>query len=190
MKYRFASADDVSALGRLNADLIRDEGHRNPMTLAELEDRMHGWLEGEYEAAMCESDGTPVGYALYRREPDHVYLRQLFVREADRRRGIATELLQWLWSEAWAGVERVRVDVLIGNPAALAFWRAVGFSDYCVTLEMSSSGGTDTHSCSPADRRSTSTPVRLSSPWQRWPHASDSQAPSERRLSGRQCPPE
>ena len=140
MEFRFASADDASALGRLNADLIRDEGHRNPMTVAELEDRMRAWLEGEYEAAVCESEGSPVGYALYLRESDHVYLRQLLVREVDRRRGIATALLQWLWSHAWTNIERVRVEVLIGNSEGLAFWRAVGFSDYCVTLDMSSPG--------------------------------------------------
>lgn len=137
MEFRFASVGDASALGRLNADLIRDEGHRNPMTVAELEDRMRGWLEGEYEAAVCESDGAPVGYALFRRESDHVYLRQLFVREVDRRHGVASALLQWLWSSAWTTVERVRVEVLVGNSAGLAFWRAVGFSDYCITLEMS-----------------------------------------------------
>ncbi|MHB1342641.1 MAG: GNAT family N-acetyltransferase [Coriobacteriia bacterium] len=141
MEFRFASVDDAPTLGRLNLDLIRAEGHRNPMTVAELEDRMHGWLEGEYEAAMCESDGALIGYALYRRESDHVYLRQLFVREEDRRRGIATALLQWLWSNAWPDVERCRVEVLVGNSAGLAFWRAVGFSDYCVTLEVSSPQG-------------------------------------------------
>jgi len=125
----------------LNADLVRAEGHRNPMTAAELEDRMRDWIAGEYEAVVCESACTPVGYALYRRESDHVYLRQLFVREGDRRRGIATALLQWLWSNIWTDVERVRVEVLVGNSAGLAFWRAVGFSDYCVTLEMSSPQG-------------------------------------------------
>jgi len=141
VEFRFASADDASVLGRLNADLIRDEGHRNPMTVAELEGRMRGWLEGEYEAALCESDGAAVGYALFRREPDHVYLRHLFVREQDRRQGVAAALLDWLWLNAWAGVERVRVDVLVGNSAGLAFWRAVGFSGYCVTLEMSRQAG-------------------------------------------------
>jgi hypothetical protein len=29
----------------------------------------------------------------------------------------------------------VRVDVLVGNAAGVAFWRAVGFADYAVTLE-------------------------------------------------------
>ncbi|MHB1018077.1 MAG: GNAT family N-acetyltransferase [Coriobacteriia bacterium] len=141
MEFRFASADDAPTLGRLNADLIRAEGHRNPMTVAQLEDRMRGWLAGGYEAVVCESDGAPVGYALYRCELDHVYLRQLFVREGDRRRGIATALLQWLWSNVWRDVERCRVEVLVGNSAGLAFWRAIGFSDYCVTLETSSPQG-------------------------------------------------
>ena len=141
MEFRFASADDAFALGRLNADLIRDERHRNPMTMVELEDRMRDWLEGAYEATVCESDGALVGYALYRCESDHVYLRQLFVREEDRRRGIATALLQWLWSNAWTNVERARVEVLLDNSAGLTFWRTAGFRDYCITLEMSSPEG-------------------------------------------------
>lgn len=139
MEYRLASVGDASVLGRLNADLIRGESHRNPVTVAVLKDRMRGWLEDEYEAAVCESDGAPIGYVLYRRGSDHVYLRQLFVRDADRRRGIATILLQWL--NARTNIERVRVEVLVGNSAGLSFWRTVGFSDYFVTLEMSSPEG-------------------------------------------------
>jgi GNAT superfamily N-acetyltransferase len=142
VEFRFASTYDAAVLGRLNSDLIRDEGHRNPMTTAELQDRMRGWLDGEYSAALCESDGTLVGYALYRCEPDHVYLRQLYVRETDRRQGIATALLRWLWSNAWMNADRVRVEVLVHNSAGLAFWHAMGFSDYCVSLEMTRRPGT------------------------------------------------
>jgi len=28
--------------------LIRDEGHRNAMTVAQLQERMANWLKGEY----------------------------------------------------------------------------------------------------------------------------------------------
>jgi hypothetical protein len=31
--------------------------------------------------------------------------------------------------------------VLVGNTAGLDFWRAVGFSDYCIALEMSRAAG-------------------------------------------------
>ena len=37
MEYRFATAADAPVLAVMNQQLIRDEGHRNPMTLPELE---------------------------------------------------------------------------------------------------------------------------------------------------------
>jgi hypothetical protein len=42
--------------------------------------------------------------------------------------------LTWLAAHIWAG-QRLRLDVLTGNAAGIAFWRAVGFQDYCLTLE-------------------------------------------------------
>jgi len=135
MEYRRATAADVPALAAMNRQLIRDEGHRNPMTVAELADRMAGWLAGEYEAVLFEEGGSPVGYALYRRQPEYVYLRHLFVRPEDRRRGVGRAAVGWLRRHAWAG-GRVRVEVLVGNAAGVAFWRALGFADYGLTLEL------------------------------------------------------
>jgi hypothetical protein len=48
MFHRFASIEDCQALGELNHELIHDEGHRNPMTVPELVNRMRHWLETEY----------------------------------------------------------------------------------------------------------------------------------------------
>lgn len=135
MKYRRATLDDVGVLAQLNQQLIRDEGHRNRMTLPELEERMTGWLAGDYEAVLLEREGRPVGYALFRREPESVYLRQFFVAPECRRQGIGREALKWLSEDVWAGAQRVRIDVLVGNEAGVAFWRAVGFRDYCITME-------------------------------------------------------
>lgn len=74
MKYRKATVHDTSVLAKLNHQLIRDEGHRNPMTVPELEERVRAWLNTDYEAVIFE-DGAD------------------------------------------------------------AFWKAVGFSEYCLTLE-------------------------------------------------------
>jgi ribosomal protein S18 acetylase RimI-like enzyme len=136
MECRYATSDDVSVLAQLNQRLIRDEGHRNLMTLPELEQRMSEWLRGEYEAVLFERGGEVLGYALYRRQPDHVYLRQLFVRPEFRRQGVGQAALDWLRSHAWAGAPRIRLDVLVHNVAAIRFWRAVGFQDYCITMEL------------------------------------------------------
>ena len=136
LRFRNASAEDAEILAPLNAELIRDEGHRNSMSLPQLAERMAGWLRGEYRAVIFETSGAAVGYALYRVEPDHIYLRQLFVRREHRRHGFGRQAVRWLWRNSWAEASRLRIDVLVGNTAGAAFWRAVGFKEYCLTMEM------------------------------------------------------
>src|SRR5882762_4322482 len=135
VRYRMATVDDAASLAPMNAELIRDEAHRNPMTVAQLEERMSGWLKGEYQAVLFELESRTIGYALYRFEPDFVYLRQLFVVPDMRRNGIARGALEWLRHNAWKSHARVRIDVLIGNRVGIDFWRSAGFSDYSLVME-------------------------------------------------------
>src|SRR6266581_8689945 len=135
VRYRTASIADASVMAPMNAQLIRDEGHRNSMTVPQLSERMALWLGGEYEAVLFESDSRAIGYALYRFEPEYVYLRQLFVLPELRRRGVARRALEWLRQNAWTVRPRVRIDVLVGNQPGIEFWRSVGFTDYCLTME-------------------------------------------------------
>jgi ribosomal protein S18 acetylase RimI-like enzyme len=136
LSFRDASPSDAPVLAEMNRRLIKDEGHRNRMTPAELHNRMQGWLSsGEYDAAIFEQDGAPAGYALFRREPDHVYVRQFYVDPEHRRRGVGQAAVEWLCANRWRGAPRVRLDVLVGNAAGRGFWKAVGFLEYCVTME-------------------------------------------------------
>jgi GNAT superfamily N-acetyltransferase len=135
MNYRMASAADAPLLGEMNYQLIRAEGHRNPMSLVELQSRMASWLVDGYQAVLFEDDGGPAGYVLFRREADHIYLRQLFVRHQRRRQGVGRSAVGWLIENLWHDEPRIRVDVLVGNQAAIEFWRSVGFTDYCLTME-------------------------------------------------------
>jgi len=137
MRFRFALPQDAGLLAPMNLQLIRDEGHRNVMSLAQLRERMLHWLSGEYQAALFEDGTEAVGYALFRREAEYVYLRQFFVLPARRRQGVATQAMAWLWKNAWADAPRLRIDVLVGNAAGRAFWQKLGFADYCITMECS-----------------------------------------------------
>lgn len=137
MLFRFATTDDAPALAAMNQALIRDEGHRSPMTLPELEKRMARWLLGGYRGVVFSLEEAVAGYALYRHEPDYYYLRQFYVRPEFRRRGLGREAVRWLAEQVWRD-DRVRLEVLVGNAAAIAFWRAVGFRDYCLALELDS----------------------------------------------------
>lgn len=141
MHYRLATLDDCQLLAELNAQLIQDEGHRNPMTIAELAERMRSWLTGDYRAILfaaeqgAEATPRPVGYALFREEPEYIYLRQFFIARNLRRQGHGRAAIDHLLKHAWPAGRRIRIDVLVGNMTAIAFWRSVGFADYCLTME-------------------------------------------------------
>ena len=137
LHYRFATVADSRLLAELNHQLIRDEGHRNPMNVDQLEHRMRGWLSSvEYRAIIFAQEDTPVAYALYHEDPDEVYLRQFFVVRALRRHGIGRTAMQSLLSDIWPSTKRRAVSVLVQNASGVAFWRAVGYKDYALTLEI------------------------------------------------------
>lgn len=136
LSFRYARVEDAELLAPLNAQLIRDESHRNSMSEAQLAERVAAWLESDYSAVIVKSGKAIVGYALWRTGLEFIYLRQLFVVPAFRRRGVGRQTLNWLWKNTWVGSPRLRIDVLIGNTAAISFWRAIGFHDYCLTMEM------------------------------------------------------
>jgi predicted acetyltransferase len=134
--HRTATLDDGPLLARLNRQLIEDEGHRNPMSVPELETRMRGWLAGGYSGTIFIKNEMPVAYALWRDKPEWIVLRHFFVVRSARRGGIGRQAIQLLLTEVWPSGKRVRVEVLTANSVGLAFWRAVGFYDYALTLEL------------------------------------------------------
>lgn len=151
LQARPATVADVPLLAEMNRQLIQDEGHRNRMGLPELAARMRAWLEADYAAIIFEQDGAPVAYALFRNEDeaDAVYLRHFFVARSHRRAGLGRRAMQTLLDEVWPPGRRVRVDVLWSNPGGLAFWKAVGFSEYAITLERERTDPTPTAAASP-----------------------------------------
>jgi GNAT superfamily N-acetyltransferase len=136
MEHRFASDSDLDLLAEWNHQLIRDEGHRNRMTIPELRRRMKGWLDCEYKAVLFGPAADPLAYALYRETSTEVYLRQLFVRRDRRREGIGRAAMDILRSQLWPRQARLTVEVLTANAPAVAFWRSIGYKDYCLTLEI------------------------------------------------------
>ena len=141
MTHRIATDADCTLLGELNYQLIRDEGHRNPMNAGELRKRMLQWIDREYKAVIFEQDGTVVGYGLFREEEKEIYLRQLFICREHRRRGLGRKAVGVLKEEIWPSGKRLMVEVLVENEAAVRFWRAMGYKDYALTLEIMPAAG-------------------------------------------------
>jgi GNAT superfamily N-acetyltransferase len=131
MNHRIARIDDCPTLAEWNHQLIPDEGHRNPMDIPQLKQRMRGWLTtGDYTAVIFEEDGEAVAYAVYPEDATEIYLCHL------RRKGIGRRAAEILLSQLWPKTKRLIVEVLTQNQSAVAFWRAMGYKDYSLALEI------------------------------------------------------
>ena len=139
LNFQYAQPTDAPALAVLNRQLIEDEGSRTRLTELQLADRMRGWLSNNYRAAIFESNGDTVAYALWRADGEDVYLRQFFVQRPLRRHGLGRECIDLLFTKVLAG-KRIVLEVLTTNPGGLGFWKSVGFSEYAVTLEKTIAG--------------------------------------------------
>ena len=140
MNCRLATLDDVELLAELNQQLLQDEGHPNDLTRPQLADRMRNWIGGEYRAVIFEEAGEVFAYALYyvgqRSETDRfLFLRHFFVQRAQRRKGIGREAVRLLLSDVFPPNSRILLDVLIHNQGARDFWKKLGFTEHCLTLE-------------------------------------------------------
>jgi GNAT superfamily N-acetyltransferase len=136
MNWRLAQRRDCRLLAELNHQLIADERHRNSMTVQELERRMRSWLEEGYQAVLFERDGEVAAYALYRAEPEEVHLRHFFVARHLRRQGVGRQTFDLLRDHIWPRARRLTVSVLTHNDGAVKFWRAMGYKDYCLAMEI------------------------------------------------------
>lgn len=134
MEHRVAGTADLPVLAELNRQLIEDEGHSNPMSVAELEDRMRGWIARAYTAVLFTENGRVVGYALYRTDNTGIFLRQFFICRGERGKGLGRQAMARLCRCVWPAGALVTLEALAANRAGLAFWRALGFEDYAVTL--------------------------------------------------------
>jgi ribosomal protein S18 acetylase RimI-like enzyme len=134
--YRDATIEDAHILEHLNQQLVSAEGHRTRLAGEKLVERMTQWLSSDYSAVLFSDSANIVGYALYRDDSDYIYLRQFYISTEYRRQGCGRAAIDWLRKNRWAHAPRIRIDVLVGNTTGIAFWKSVGFADYCITMEL------------------------------------------------------
>ena len=138
---REATAEDLPLLAELNHQLIRDQRSSNPMSLAELEQRMRGWLAAEYRAVLFEIGSRPVAYAVFRPAEGGIHLRQFFVVRDLRRQGVGRHAIEAFRERFVPAGAAVTLEVLVHNTVGIAFWRALGFEQHALSLRLPPRGG-------------------------------------------------
>ena len=109
-------------------------------SVAQLRERMEGWLRADYHAIIFEQTGDVVGYALYRFQSEtfreqQIYLRQFYIERIYRRQGLGREAFLHLRQHYFKDAQ-VTLKVLTTNPDGVAFWRSLGFEPYALTLQL------------------------------------------------------
>lgn len=131
-----ATPADAPVLGQLNLDLMADEAHPYPLPLAELVERMRRWIAGEYQVLLFHRGSRVAGYAVWRVEDRGAYLRHFFICRDQRRSGLGRAAFALLRRERFPADLPVQIEAAIWNTDAIAFWRAIGFADFGLTMEM------------------------------------------------------
>lgn len=129
---RMASSDDAPALNEMIAAFAAYERLPNHSTVASLHHELTR-PDKVIEVAIAFLDGKPVGFAVFFQSYSTflarrgLYLEDIYVREDQRNKGIATALLRHL---AKIAVERdygrVEFSVLLWNTVAIEFFEKLG----------------------------------------------------------------
>lgn len=127
MEIKKCTLKDVAQLAILNKQLIDDEKSDNPMSIKELEDRMTGFLNTEYDAYFFVVNDAVVGYALVKNTCSPLYLRQFFINRQYRKQHLGTEAFKSLIE--YLNVKSIDIEVLSWNEAGNRFWESCGFKD-------------------------------------------------------------
>ena len=105
------------------------------------------WNDPDQKIVVCEREGTVCGFAVLHhiRKPENPFMferdfldiDEFCVDEAQRRTGVATEMIAFIRSYAKTqGFDRIELNMWEFNDDALAFYEAVGFTTYRRYMEM------------------------------------------------------
>ena len=133
MQIQKCTLENVSLLAQMNNRLIEDEKSTNSMTVAELEERMHGFLSTDYSVYFFIEESCVVGYALVKDTEKPLYLRQFFIEREFRRKHLGRQAFQLLMD--YLRADTINIDVLPWNEPGLHFWKSCGFAETCISMQ-------------------------------------------------------
>jgi len=131
-----ATESDIPRLAELNRQLMEDEVHPHMLDLDALRARMTRWVAGEYRVLLFRRGEKVCGYGAWRMEERGAYLRHFFICRDQRRKGLGRAIVAQLRRDHFPKDRPLQLEAAIWNTDAIAFWRAIGFKDFGLTLEL------------------------------------------------------
>ena len=125
-RIRLAASDDAADIAQLSRHAI-EQGLAWSWTPRRV---THCLQDPTTNVIVKRERSALTGFSIMRYGDDEAHLLLLAVAPALRRRGIGSELLQWLETTARvAGLRAIRLELRTGNAPARAFYRSRGFEE-------------------------------------------------------------
>jgi len=123
---QLASRSDAEAIASMSRDLIE-----SGLGWQYRAERIRGLMnDPETATLVARDDDRVIGFAIMSFSDERAHLVLMAVRPAVQRRGIARRMTRWLVeSAATAGIASIHLELRARNEGALAFYRAMGFSE-------------------------------------------------------------
>lgn len=132
-----AARAEAPLLAQLNLQLDEDEPHPHPLPLTALSERMSRWIDSsEYEVLVFRRGERVIGYAAWRVEDRGAYLRHFFICRDQRRQGWGRAAMKLLCRDVFPKDRPIQIEAAIANKGGIAFWRAIGFQDFGLSMEL------------------------------------------------------
>lgn len=133
MEIKEATLKDLDLLTEMNIQLRVDEKIDNIMTNDEVKNRMEGFLKGnEYRVFILKNNKINCGYALIKVLRKPYYLRQIYIINEFRNKGLGSKLINQVMDIL--KIKEVDVDVMVWNNKAIQFYERFGFKKRYIGL--------------------------------------------------------
>ncbi|MFW9893761.1 MAG: GNAT family N-acetyltransferase [Candidatus Thorarchaeota archaeon] len=114
-------------------------------TFLDVEKLRNEWTTGnrlkeDYEVIVSEMDGLIVGFLVFKREQEHMYIDAVHIRKSEQKKGVGTALLEYLERlTIECGLGRIETDTVENADGvpwnSYDFWIKMGFRDTGERLE-------------------------------------------------------
>lgn len=136
MKIRNAQSSDLKMLATMYRQLRVDALYpRTYESLNALEIKLDDLMRNfGWQATLLEEDHKILGYCLWQKRDDAIYIRQFWIARTLRREGYGRKFIELIKKYYWQN-QRIKLEVLHQNRRAIAFWESLGFSMQALILE-------------------------------------------------------
>lgn len=136
MRVREARSTDIRMIATMYRQLQEDAAYPSyGENLKQLEECLSNlMLVQGWKIYILEDGNQIVGYCLWQKREDAVYIQQFWITRSMRREGYGAKFIRLFKEQYWQN-KKIKLEVRMENHRAIQFWESLGFKKHTLVLE-------------------------------------------------------